>query len=196
MNSERIQKIKLFKTLDDILKSDFDITDTDLEDAWKLIEDKGGDLGEALVQRKILDEQQLLEALSRLYAGEEVKHPWLGAAIQEGDRGLEIIYTVPGSPAAQAGLQEGDIIESLNGTVYTKIGEIQAALLNLDYPVLVSIRFKRDGESQEGAVSLAERPYSPIEESLATDLRDNLLLPLFGMKVERTSRFLSDRRPQ
>ena len=56
--------------------------------------------------------------------------------------------------------------------------------------VLVTLRWKREGESLQGAVSLAERPYSPIEESLEKDLRDNVLLPLFGMKIERTSRFL------
>jgi serine protease Do len=128
--------------------------------------------------------------LPRLYAGEEAGHPWLGAAVQEVDKGLEVIYTVPDSPVYRAGLREGDIIESLNGESYTKIGEIQAALLDLDYPVLVTLRWKREGESLQGAVSLAERPYSPIEESLEKDLRDNVLLPLFGMKIERTSRFL------
>jgi len=128
--------------------------------------------------------------LPRLYAGEEAEHPWLGAAVQEVDKGLEVIYTVPDSPVYRAGLREGDIIESLNGESYTKIGEIQAALLDLDYPVLVTLRWKREGESLQGAVSLAERPYSPIEESLEKDLRDNVLLPLFGMKIERTSRFL------
>ena len=128
--------------------------------------------------------------LPRLYAGEEAGHPWLGAAVQEVDKGLEVIYTVPDSPVYRAGLREGDIIESLNGESYTKIGEIQAALLDLDYPVLVTLRWEREGESLQGAVSLAERPYSPIEESLEKDLRDNVLLPLFGMKIERTSRFL------
>ncbi len=57
----------MFKTLHDILKTDFQITDTDLEDAWKLKQEKGGELGEILVQRKVLSEQQLLEALSRLF---------------------------------------------------------------------------------------------------------------------------------
>jgi S1-C subfamily serine protease len=128
--------------------------------------------------------------LPRLYAGKEAGHPWLGAAVQEVDKGLEVIYTVPGSPADRAGLREGDIIESLNGESYFKIGEIQSALLDLDYPVLISLRWRREGESLEGALSLAERPYSPIEESLERDLRENVLLPLFGMKVERTSRFL------
>jgi hypothetical protein len=128
--------------------------------------------------------------LPRLYTGEEAGHPWLGMAVQEVDKGLEVIYTVPGSPAYEAGLREGDIIESLNGSSYSEIGDIQSALLDLDYPVLVSLRWLRDGKSTEGVVSLAERPFSPIEESLEKDLRDNVLLPLFGMKIERTSRFL------
>jgi hypothetical protein len=125
-----------------------------------------------------------------LYGGDEAGHPWLGAAVQEVDDGLEVIYTVPESPADRAGLREGDVIESLNGINYTEIGDIQGAILDLDYPVLVSLRWRREGESIEGAVSLAERPFSPIEESLAKDLRDNVLLPLFGMKIERTGRFL------
>jgi S1-C subfamily serine protease len=128
--------------------------------------------------------------LPRLYVGEEAGHPWLGAAVQEVDSGLEVIYTVPGSPADRAGLLEGDVIESLNGTGYTEIGDVQSALLDLDYPVLVSLRWMRDGRPMEGAVSLAERPFSPIMESLENDLRENVLLPLFGMKIERTGRTL------
>jgi serine protease Do len=128
--------------------------------------------------------------LPRLYAGAEAGHPWLGAAVQEVDKGLEVIYTVPGSPAEKAGLREGDIIESLDGNHYTEIGDIQSTLLDLDYPVLVSLQWSREGETVQGTVSLAERPFSPIEESLQKDLRENVLLPLFGMKIERTGGFL------
>lgn len=130
------------------------------------------------------------KALPRLYRGDEAGHPWLGIAMQEGVKGLEVIYAVPGSPADRAGLKEGDILVSLNGTSYTAIGDIQSALLDMDYPVLVTLEWQRGGQSFSGALSLAERPFSPIEESLAKDLRDNVLLPLFGMKIEKTSRFL------
>ena len=130
------------------------------------------------------------KTLPRLYGGDEARHSWLGAAIREVDGGLEVIYTVPGSPADRAGLREGDVIEALNGQSYNKIRDIQAALLDLDHPVLVTLGWKREGRSLQGAFSLAERPFSPIEESLEKDLRDNVLLPLFGMKIERTGRFL------
>jgi S1-C subfamily serine protease len=130
------------------------------------------------------------KTLPRLYEGEEAGHPWLGAAVQERDEGLEVIYTVPGSPMKRAGLKEGDIVQSLNGTEYQSIGEFQAAILDMDYPALVTLRWQRDGETFSGALSLAERPFSPIEESLEKDLRDNVLLPLFGMKLERTGQFL------
>jgi S1-C subfamily serine protease len=130
------------------------------------------------------------KALPRLYGGDEAGHPWLGIAMQESDKGLEVIYTVPGSPADRAGLKEGDILVSLNGASYTAIGDIQSALLDLDYPVLVTLEWRRGGQSFSGALGLAERPYSPIEESLANDLRENVLLPLFGMKIEKTGQFL------
>jgi len=130
------------------------------------------------------------KALPRLYGGEEASHPWLGLALNESDKGLEVIYTVPDSPAEQAGIVEGDIIRTLNGRLYEEIGDIQAALLDLDYPCLVGLEWQREGQSLSGAVSLAARPFSPIEDSLNKDLRDNVLFPLFGMKIEKTGQFL------
>jgi serine protease Do len=103
---------------------------------------------------------------------------------------LEVIYTVPGSPAARAGIREGDILRSLNGELYSKIGDLQSALLDLEYPCLVTLDWERAGRTISGALSLAERPFSPIEVALEKDLRENVLFPLFGMKIEKTGQFL------
>jgi serine protease Do len=130
------------------------------------------------------------KALPRLYKTEEAHYPWLGIALQEGRSGLEVIYTVPGSPAARAGIREGDILRSLNGELYSKIGDLQSALLDLEYPCLVTLDWERAGRTISGALSLAERPFSPIEVALEKDLRENVLFPLFGMKIEKTGQFL------
>jgi S1-C subfamily serine protease len=40
--------------------------------------------------------QWLNKILPRLYQGGEIKHPWLGLSLRETDKGMEVIYTVPG----------------------------------------------------------------------------------------------------
>lgn len=130
------------------------------------------------------------KVLPRLYGGGESGHPWLGLVLQETPKGLEVTYALPGSPAARAGLQKGDVLLRLNGKAHEKIGPLQAALLDLDYPSLVHLEWSRQGQAASGLVSLARRPYSPIEEALKSDRRENLIYPLFGMDIEKTGQVL------
>jgi S1-C subfamily serine protease len=130
------------------------------------------------------------KVLRELYDGGEAKHPWLGLAAQETDAGLEVVYAAPGGPADRAGIKQGDVLLSLNGAAVHKLVEVQSALLDLAAPCLVSLGWKREGKAQSGQVSLSERPFSPIEESLGKDSRQNVLYPLFGMKLEKTGSFL------
>jgi serine protease Do len=130
------------------------------------------------------------KVLPRLFEGGESSHPWLGLALQETDKGLEVTYALPGSPAERAGLQRGDLLLSLNGQAYSRIGDLQATLLDQDYPSLVRVEWSHEGQTASGLISLGKRPFSPIEEALQKDRRDNLLYPLFGMELEKTSQFL------
>jgi serine protease Do len=130
------------------------------------------------------------KVLGELYKGGEAKHAWLGLAAQETDAGLEVVYAPPGGPADRAGIKQGDILLSLNGAEVRKLVEVQSALLDLPAPCLVTLSWKREGEVQTGQLSLAQRPFSPIEESLEKDSRQNVLYPLFGMKLEKTGSFL------
>ena len=54
-------------SLSHILKQQSQIADTDLQEALRTVEEKGGELGRILIQRKIITETQLLHALSRQY---------------------------------------------------------------------------------------------------------------------------------
>jgi len=125
------------------------------------------------------------DILTKLYKGGQVIHPWLGTAIKETDKGLEVLYNLPGEPAYMAGLKQGDVITRINDKSYTKIRDVQQLLISLEIDTIVEIEWIRDGVKQRGYFSLGERPFRPIDVALERDRRDNLILPLFGMKIEK-----------
>jgi S1-C subfamily serine protease len=122
--------------------------------------------------------------LPRLYAGGEVSHPWLGMALQETSKGLEVIYSMPNEPAYNAGIEVGDIVEAIDGVAYKNMKDIQEALLTLSAPSLVRVTFSRDGVRHEEIICLSARPEHPIEEALKRDTLERVLYPLYGMRLE------------
>ncbi len=130
------------------------------------------------------------KALPALFKGGSAVHPWLGMAVAETDEGLEVIYCVPDEPAAQAGIVSGDIIESVDGKPFKKLGDIQEEVLRHSPPSLVSLGVRRGGTSQNMLLCLSARPDEPITVALDRDARDNVLYPLFGMQLENVGSFL------
>jgi S1-C subfamily serine protease len=130
------------------------------------------------------------KALPALYRGGRAVHSWLGMAVAETDKGLEVIYPVPDEPAAQSGITSGDIIETFNGKPFKKLGDIQEEVLRYSPPSLVTLGIRRGSAHQNVLVCLSSRPDEPIEVALKRDTRDNILYPLFGMKLENTGSFL------
>ncbi|HVO38426.1 MAG TPA: trypsin-like peptidase domain-containing protein [Spirochaetia bacterium] len=129
------------------------------------------------------------KVIPALYNGGEAVHPWLGIALAETDKGLEVVYSVPGEPGAQAGIKAGDVIDTVDGEHFAKIQEVQEALLAHSPPTLVRVAFHRGTKALEGVLCLASRPERPIEVALKRDTRDNVLYPLFGMKLEKVGSF-------
>jgi serine protease Do len=130
------------------------------------------------------------KALPLLFKGGEVAHPWLGMAVAETDKGLEVLYAVPGEPAALAGITAGDIIQSINGADYTKLSDIQNAVLSHSPPTLVTLSVKRAETRIQALVCLSKRPEDPVSLALTRDTRDAVLYPLFGLKLENVGTFL------
>ena len=127
--------------------------------------------------------------LPALYKGGEVVHPWLGMALAETTKGLEVVYCVPDEPADQAGIQAGDIIAAINGKSFTKIQDMQEAILAYVPPTLVKVTLRRGTRTIDALLCLSGRPEKPIEVALQRDTRDNVLYPLFGMKLQKVGSF-------
>ena len=75
-------------------------------------------------------------------------------AIYDGciDEGIEVIDTVPDSPAHQAGVQSGDIIVALNGRITTHIDDLHKLLNRLPKDTELQLSLVRRDRLLEVAV--------------------------------------------
>jgi serine protease Do len=88
-----------------------------------------------------------------------VHRGYLGVQIKEDkQKGVLVAKVFEGSPAAKAGLKDGDVITALGGKPVENGRALQSivAALPLDKPVSVAVM--RDGEKKELSVTIAEQP--------------------------------------
>ncbi|OQX29630.1 MAG: hypothetical protein B0D92_02730 [Spirochaeta sp. LUC14_002_19_P3] len=131
--------------------------------------------------------EYVLRILPALYEDGPIAMPWLGAAAWDNKGKIEITYIVPHSPAADAGLQPGDIILSLGGESFETVRKVQEYLVSQLPGTLLTLAWQRNDEGHEGIAALGVRPDIPMREALSMDAREHLLYPLFGFSVERIS---------
>ncbi len=124
----------------------------------------------------------------RLFDGDQVAHPWLGASVNERRGQLEVTYVLPGSPAHEAGLEIGDRIHTIDGEEVTSLSEAQELILSMQRDSLLRIEWERDNEEHTGLMSLGRRPDNPILEAVDRDVETAVIAPLFGMTVNEISR--------
>jgi Do/DeqQ family serine protease len=111
---------------------------------------------------------------SQLIATGKVQHPYLGIQMQaltpelkeninsdpnsgldvDTDKGVLVRRVVPNSPAAQAGIRAGDIIEKLNGQAVTDADSVQKAVESSTIGTDLRMELRRNGQN----VAIAVRP--------------------------------------
>jgi putative serine protease PepD len=101
------------------------------------------------------------EVVPRLARGETIERPYLGLTTSAGPSGVEVQGVVPGAPAAQSGIQAGDLVVSIDGHDVTEPGDVTDALDGLEPGDTVSVEVERDGRRERIDVELGTRPRTP-----------------------------------
>ncbi|MGH2817180.1 MAG: S1C family serine protease [Actinomycetota bacterium] len=101
----------------------------------------------------------------------------LGAAsdldIDPDREGAMVVDVVPGSPAADAGLEQGDVIVDVGGSEVSSNRDLTAALTELDPGETVDVSVVHPGDEEESVeVELGERPGSFVQGSGGCDPAD------------------------
>jgi putative serine protease PepD len=101
------------------------------------------------------------EIVPQLAGGETIERPYLGLTSAAGSTGVEVQQVVPGGPAAEAGLQAGDRIVSVDGQQTSEPGDLTDALDGREPGDTVEVEVGRDGGRQRIEVELGTRPSTP-----------------------------------
>lgn len=85
----------------------------------------------------------------------DARRPWLGILLDGSDDGVEVTGVMEGSPAADAGLQVGDVIKKVNGH---EVNEDTKLLEGLQPGAKVDLVVERDGDTKTLRAKLGSYP--------------------------------------
>jgi putative serine protease PepD len=96
---------------------------------------------------------------SQLLATGKVQHAYLGVQITSAAAGGARVASVrPGTPAAKAGIQAGDVITKVNGTSIGSSNELQQAIDALKPGDKITLEIRRGGTTKTVHATLGARP--------------------------------------
>jgi putative serine protease PepD len=97
-----------------------------------------------------------------LVAGGSVQHAYLGVSTEDASdgTGASIAEVRAGTPAAAAGLENGDVVIAIDGGAIASSDELRRAIDAHEPGDTIALRIRRDGELQTVRAELASRPSS------------------------------------
>jgi membrane-associated protease RseP (regulator of RpoE activity) len=118
--------------------------------------------GEGLVTLKGLLPAAKVEEQEKLPAADGVKGGFLGVQMKSepADGGVGVAGVLPDSAAWFAGLQEGDVLLSLDGKALASPEDLAGAVSGKEPGTFVELKFRREGAEQSAKVRLGRR--SPL----------------------------------
>lgn len=89
---------------------------------------------------------------------ERIKNATDGRLIVAADRGVLVLRVATNSPADQAGIKPGDVIQKLDNQAITTTDKLQQTIEKRKVGDRLQIEFQRDGQVQQGEVELGALP--------------------------------------
>ena len=124
--------------------------------------------------------QQVTEALSEIFTPEAQKSRWFGARIRWGADTFKVADVDRGSPAAEAGLQPGDLVKEINGQIPRSF--IHCMLLLAADQDVTRLQVERDGQVHTLTVTSGTlQDIARLRLGLTFQEMDNLLAQQFGL---------------
>jgi serine protease Do len=111
--------------------------------------------------------------VAQLEAHGKVSRGWLGVQIQEvtpaiaaslglhGEHGAIVAVVAPDSPGAKAGLKQGDVILSFNGSEVTQLRDLPRLVAAMTPGSAAALAIWRNGQTSELHTTLGEAPENP-----------------------------------
>jgi putative serine protease PepD len=102
--------------------------------------------------------QEVVEALQ---AGQTIERPYLGVRLSDADNGAALAEVTDGSPAADAGLEPGDVVVEVEGEAIDSGDELRRAVAEREPGDELELTVRgSDGETRDVTVELGTRPGS------------------------------------
>ncbi|HWT95469.1 MAG TPA: trypsin-like peptidase domain-containing protein [Solirubrobacteraceae bacterium] len=106
-----------------------------------------------------VDANTVTKVVAALKAGKDVEHAYLG--VQAGDAtggGAQLGTVGDGTPAADAGLRQGDVVTKIGDTTVDDAADLTSAVNDRAPGDQVQVTVERDGATKTLTVTLADRP--------------------------------------
>jgi putative serine protease PepD len=97
-----------------------------------------------------------------ILSGGQVEHAFLGIQVGDGSGGAKVGSVSQGSPAADAGLQKGDVVTAVDGRAVAGSDDLVGAVQAHSPGDAITLTVRRGGSSQDMRVTLADQPASSV----------------------------------
>ena len=97
--------------------------------------------------------------ISQLEKSGHVSHGYLGISTSDGNQaGATVASVQPGSPAESAGIQQGDLIKTIDGKAVNSSSDVVSAIEGRSAGSKVTLGIERNGSSRSVQVTLGQQP--------------------------------------